>query len=475
MPDRVDAGDAEQVVDQAARARAAGRAANAHLADQVGDVADGEEVRRVAEPPDQLQLVVEPLPDHRLGSRAVAVAERALAARPQQPVGLGSAGGHPRTDATGGELELREVHLAQPEVAPRVDRAPVGHRAGAGEQPPALAVGVGGQSGEPGDLFCDLGHLLAGLEEPLGVAAVDVAPVEGDQPAGGVEDVDGGGVAAVGVADRVAEHRAEPGLPGDPRHPGGVGGGAGTPPLAGAPGSRWETSSTWRWVRGTSARHGSRVARARSSRRPPEGQSAARASSEVGPSSTTRLPAASCSPSCSARTAKSTTGSPRSPERWVAETSRHSAAQPARPPHRPFTVEPSALARKVTRGSPPDDRVAVAAAADRGPGRRCAAGPHLGRVVGQLDAEHRSDARGVAGAGELHRAVGAVAVGQGEGVHLLLGGPLDQRLRMGGAVAQGVARGDVQMHERVGHDLGLPGGSADAAGAELGDRPADGR
>ena len=86
------------------------------------------------------------------------------------------------------------------------------------------------------DLLGDLGHLLAGLEEPLGVAPVDVAPVEGDQPAGGVEDVDGGGVAAVGVADRVGQHRAEPRLPGHPGHPGGVGGGAGTPALGAAAG-----------------------------------------------------------------------------------------------------------------------------------------------------------------------------------------------------------------------------------------------
>ncbi len=134
VPDRVDAGDAEQVVDQAARARAAGRAAHPHLADQVGDVADGEEVGRVAEPADQLQLVVEPLPDHGHGARAVAVADRALAPRPEQPVGLGGAGGHPRATPRG-ELELREVHLAQAEVAARVDGAPVGDRPGVGEQP----------------------------------------------------------------------------------------------------------------------------------------------------------------------------------------------------------------------------------------------------------------------------------------------------------------------------------------------------
>ena len=81
-----------------------------------------------------------------------------------------------------------------------------------GEQPPASRAGVGGQAGEPADLLGDLGHLLAGLEEPLGVAAVEVAPVERHQPAGGVEDVDGRRVEPVGVADGVGEDGAEPGL-----------------------------------------------------------------------------------------------------------------------------------------------------------------------------------------------------------------------------------------------------------------------
>ena len=56
--------------------------------------------------------------------------------------------------------------------------------------------------------------------------------VQGDHPPGGVEDVDGRGVAAVGVADRVGEHGAEAGPAGHPGHPPGVRGGAGTPDRA---------------------------------------------------------------------------------------------------------------------------------------------------------------------------------------------------------------------------------------------------
>ena len=88
VADRVDAGDAEEVVDQAARARPARRAAHPALADQVGDVGDGEEVRRVAEAADQLELVVEALPDALARRGAVAVADRTLAAGAQHAVGL---------------------------------------------------------------------------------------------------------------------------------------------------------------------------------------------------------------------------------------------------------------------------------------------------------------------------------------------------------------------------------------------------
>ena len=52
-------------------------------------------------------------------------------------------------------------------------------------------------------------------------------------------------------------------------------------------------------------------------------------------------------------------------------------------------------------------------------------------------------------AGVPDRAVGAVTVGQGEGVHLLLGGPLDEDVRVGRAVLQGVARRHVQVDERI--------------------------
>ena len=147
VADRVDPGDAEQVVDQAAGAGPAGGTTDAHLADQVGDVGDGQEVGRVAQGPDRLELVVEPLPDPHPRAGAVAPADRRLAAGAQQRVGRA-------VRARVGELELREVHLADAEVGARVERAPVGDRPRAGEQPPRLLLAVararrGGRSPRP--------------------------------------------------------------------------------------------------------------------------------------------------------------------------------------------------------------------------------------------------------------------------------------------------------------------------------------
>ena len=118
--------------------------------------------------------------------------------------------------------------------------------------------------------------------------------------------------------------------------------------------------------------------------------------------------------------------------------------RPARPARRPGRW-PAAAAGRGRRHRGP------------GCGWRCGSRPATrgtaaGWPVGEVDAEHRADPGRQAGLGELHRAVGAVAVGQREGVHLLLGGPLDQRVGVGGAVLQGVAGGHVEMDERVRHD-----------------------
>ena len=136
----------------------------------------------------------------------------------------------------------------------------------------------------------------------------------------------------------------------------------------------------------------------------------------------------------------SVTGVPRSPRRWVSVTRRHRAAHP-----RPRSVPaPRPRARTVTRGrrgsttAPP--RTGARTLGARAPRHRRL--PH-----GEVDAEDRGDAGPATGHREPHRAVEAVAVGEGEGVLAVLGGPLDEVLRGRGAEAHREAGGDVEVDE----------------------------
>ncbi len=123
--------------------------------------------------------------------------------------------------ACAGMVELGKVHLAETEVGAWVEGAAVRDHPGVREQPSRLPLAVT-KAREPADLLGHLRHLLAGLQEPLGVAPIDMTDVERDQAPGGVEHVDGGCVGTVGVADGVAEHRPQPRRPGEAGHPGGV-------------------------------------------------------------------------------------------------------------------------------------------------------------------------------------------------------------------------------------------------------------
>jgi hypothetical protein len=106
-------------------------------------------------------------------------------------------------------------------------------------------------------------------------------------------------------------------------------------------------------------------------------------------------------------------------------------------------------------GDPRQSRVADRAATDRGArartGRRTAncRREHPGRLDREVHTENRADTGAHARLGEAHRSVDPVAVGQRKGVHAVLGRPLDQPVRVGGAVAQRVARGHVQVDERI--------------------------
>nr|WP_258016942.1 hypothetical protein [Nocardioides marinisabuli] len=423
VADRVDPGDAEQVVDQAAGPRAARGDPHAHLLDQVGDVADGQEVRGVAELADHRELVLEPLPHHRQPAAAVAVADGALAARAQRDVGAG---------VVGGEAELGEVHLPQAQVGARVERAALRQGAGARQQAQRLAPGAGAGAGH--DLVGHLAHLGPGLQVPLGVAAVDVATVEGDQAPGGVEHVDGGGVAAVGVAHGVGQHRPRTDLLGQREHPGGVPGRAGA--VAGQAVRDHLDLQVLAGHQGAPAlQGGAGVVAAALGRGGPDLGGRAEQHDQVAGGEQRRDLGGLGVQDRGAALAGEVGG-------------REHPAQ--RGPAAPSAAGPGGVGQQ---GDPRQPRVAEGAAPHRGApaprhGRRR---PGAARPVGQVDPEHRADPGLQARLGELHRPVGAVAVGERQQVHAVVGGALHQQVRQRGAVLQGVARGDVQVRERVGH------------------------
>ena len=424
----------EEVVDQAAGAGSPSGGTHPHLLDQIGDVADGEEVRRVAESPDQLQLVVESLPDPLSGRRSVPMADRPLAASAQGPISVATS-------------EFWEVHLPHAQVTTRIQRTPVGDRAGRRQQRPGrVATGPALEPAGPADLLGDLVHLLARLQEALGVDPVQVPPIQGHQPSCRVEHVHGDRVAAVGVADRVGQHDAESGPVGDPRESRRVGGGARAPSLTGRPQPVGDhlhhQMGPWHHLLPPPQRGRREVVTTTGHRRTQPGVAAQEnhqvaARQELTDLVGRRLEVEHRSPPI-----------PRQLDRRDQPTHR-SPPCPATPWPVGRRQEPCPRQSALL-----DGLIAVGATSDgvpRGASTRVLprCPPH--RSVGEAHPQNRVDPGLRTGLGELDRTVGAVPIGQREGVHLLLDGSFDQDVRVRGAVLQGVAGGDVKVDERVGH------------------------
>ena len=219
MLDRFDPADAEQVVDQAAGARAPGGDPHAHVAHQVADGGDGEEVGRVAEVVDDGQLVVQPPLDpldHGVAGPGVAGGDGS-----QRPLTQHRAGGLVGTQTQDGGLG--QVHRPDTEVGARVEHAARGQRRGVVEQPTGLLVGEVTTTAEGG---CHLGRGAGHRRTARQVAhrgdPVEVPGVEGHQSARGVEHVDGGRPRGVGVPDGAREHCGHTGLAGQGEHPASV-------------------------------------------------------------------------------------------------------------------------------------------------------------------------------------------------------------------------------------------------------------
>ena len=142
----VDPGDAQQVVDQAARAGPPRGHPHAHLLDEVDDLGHGQEVAAVAEGRDGRQLRFESLGGCPVrAQRGEPLVELGPAAVEQHPVGhrgLGRCRGaadlltaQPRGTRGEQDVELGDVHRADAQVGGRVQPAGVRQVTGRGQQP----------------------------------------------------------------------------------------------------------------------------------------------------------------------------------------------------------------------------------------------------------------------------------------------------------------------------------------------------
>ena len=166
MLDGVGVRDAQQVVDERARAGAARGDPDAHLPYVVDDLGDGEEVRGEAVVRDDVQLVVHPLPV-RAPVPVVAAQHHAGGGRGRRRTRCGGAVG--RAD----QVRLGEVDGAHAEVVLGVDQACGGGLLGHGQQPVGDVAAAAGRLGDP---LGDLEHGVRVLEPALPAVA---APARG--------------------------------------------------------------------------------------------------------------------------------------------------------------------------------------------------------------------------------------------------------------------------------------------------------
>ena len=415
MPDRVDPGDVEQVVDQAAGPRPAGGDPDPALPDEPDHLGDGEEVAGEAQVGDGLQLVGQPgigLPP--VVGPGIAPRERVEALLTQQGVGLRSrlTGRHRPVDE---DVELGHEHLADPQVGLGIEDAVLGQPHGVGQQAAGIPL-----PRRPGDLVGDQPHLAGVLDEPLAVVGLDVPRGQRHQPPCGVEDVGHPGIGRLEVAHRVGEDDGQL-LPPRPAEHRGRRGGRVPMPAGGA-------------VRGD------RDAQSRAEDRPP------RPGRGGGP----------VRPLRGDEPADLGVGGEQRhhalmvlAQRRPGQPGRTALGVPAhvRGGHQPAQGRPAGRAGR-EQEHPRPGLVDPRAAVRRGPPGRCC-GEHGGRRLlhREVHSEHRADAGLPAGQGPAHRAVEAVAVGEPHDRLAELGGPLGQGLRRGGAVLQGEPGGDMQVAE----------------------------
>ena len=426
--DRVGVGDAEEMVDERARAGTARGDPDAHVPHVVHDPGDREEVRGEAVVGDDVQLVVHPLP---VGAPpGIAAAHHAR----RRPRGQRALRGAP---AGADEVRLGEVDGADAEVVLGVDQALGGRRPGLLQQP---VRGVAPETGRLDDPPRRLQHGARVLEPCL--ARVEFSRgVDRDQPAGGVQDVGDRALAGVGVTDGVAEHRTDPLLGGEAHGAGGQSEGAGPGSPAAVPDGLQPEGVTVDLAPG--GEEACRAVRASGGERAADvGAGAEQDGQSVGV-------VAGPGQQRGARGRQGRGGRLRIPARRSRLPGACREAGGMGGGDQTAQIGPARRAVPGQEGDAGCGLVDEGAATHRGTAPPAPRRPGTG--IGPGHREVRPEQRPYPGPGaRLGEADGAregVAVGEGEGVHAPFGGTLGQPLRVRGAVAQGVPGDGVQMRE----------------------------
>ena len=228
MAQRVDPGDGQQIVHDAARAGATRCDPDVHLPDQVDHLGDGEEVAGESERGDHVQLGVEALPGipDLIGPKPRV--QRGFTAGTQQYIGAHRVGFtllvpvptrrvpcHHRPGRLGRRLsgqqhvEFGDVDVTDAEVVHRIEHAGPCQVTSDSQQPGCLL---------PGDLFGHAMHIGGRREIAARVLSVQVPGIQGHQATDRIQQVGGGGLFGVAVPHRIGEHCRDLTLAGVPPH-----------------------------------------------------------------------------------------------------------------------------------------------------------------------------------------------------------------------------------------------------------------
>ena len=222
VPDRVDPGDAEQIVHDTAGPGTPGGHPDPHRPDEVDDLRHSQEVPSEAECGDDPEFIVESLPGGGHLPWGEAGVQVRLTPCPQQHIracgldatllvpvptcgitGHDRTGGFSRWPARQQHIEFGDVDVAETEIRHRVEHALLREVGGDPQQATGLPTG---------DLLGDPPHVGRRRKETAGVLPVEMTGVQRDQPPDGIQQVGGGGLPGMDVTHGVGEDGRHPPL-----------------------------------------------------------------------------------------------------------------------------------------------------------------------------------------------------------------------------------------------------------------------